>query len=154
MPILLPSVSSSAWKIRQLLPQLRWLHSRKGGASKVDAPPPLQGLSLLDELFPEEIKDARTAPKKSKRTPRIPRLPLPNLDEEGGNHAADRYFLDGQRSFAAFVNRDSLRQWNLSVLIIRRASKSLIESDFRRIAPKGQHINDWKGPGDILQGNQ
>ncbi|MCJ1261358.1 hypothetical protein MMC22_001222 [Lobaria immixta] len=49
------------------------------------------------------------------------------------------------------MERDSLRQFNLAVLVIRRASKSLVESDFRRIAPKGQHIDDWKGPGDILK---
>lgn len=52
----------------------------------------------------------------------------------------------------AFVERDSLRQWNISVLVIRRASRSLIESDFRRVAPKGRHIDDWKGLGDILRG--
>lgn len=52
----------------------------------------------------------------------------------------------------ALVERDSLRQWNISVLVIRRASRSLIESDFRRVAPKGQHIDDWKALGDILRG--
>jgi len=88
-------------------------------------------LSLFEELFPEEVKKH-----------------LNEVDDEDG------YTLGQGRPIGhtESASRAAFRQWNLAVLIIQRASKSLIESDFRRIAPKGQHIEDWKGPGDPLKG--
>ena len=44
------------------------------------------------------------------------------------------------------------RLWDLAILVLSRASSSLLNDDFRRIAPRGHHIDDWKGPGDILKG--
>lgn len=37
------------------------------------------------------------------------------------------------------------------VLVLQNASKSFVESDFRRLVPSGQHIKGWKGEGDILK---
>lgn len=108
-------------------------------------------LSLFEELFPEEVKKPLNPGQGANSTgQRIPRLPLPDLDgvEEDG-------YTIGQgrpNDLTEAASRAAFRQWNLAVLIIQRASRSLIESDFRRIAPKGQHIEDWKGPGDPLKG--
>jgi len=109
-------------------------------------------LSLFEELFPEEVKKHLSLGHKAGNTEqRIPRLPLPDLDEVDDE---DGYTLGQGRPIGhtESASRAAFRQWNLAVLIIQRASKSLIESDFRRIAPKGQHIEDWKGPGDPLKG--
>lgn len=144
MPILRllpPLILSPACRSRLSLLFLHRLHN--GGGV-----PPSPDLSLLEELFPEEVQKKRSR-RPTKGQQHIPRLPLYTLREEtqeGHN------VVRGGKSLEAFVERDSLRQWNISVLVIRRASRSLIESDFRRVAPKGQHIDDWKGLGDILRG--
>ncbi|KAI9681499.1 MAG: hypothetical protein M1817_002783 [Caeruleum heppii] len=38
-----------------------------------------------------------------------------------------------------------------TILLLRYASKNLVETDFRRIVPRGEHIAAWKGAGDFLQ---
>lgn len=141
--LLPPSRLSRACRSRLLQPILRKLHNNGGGGV-----PPSPDLSLLEELFPEEVQKKRNR-FPAKELQHIPRLPLSTLIEEtieGAN------VVRGGKQLEAFVERDSLRQWNISVLVIRRASRSLIESDFRRVAPKGRHIDDWKGLGDILRG--
>lgn len=135
---------------------LRWVHNRKVIKEASTSKPQKHQLSLFEELFPEEIDHHKSHQEGSRGIDKtIPRLPLPNVDEVDrlypGNRTEGRVQYDGS-SRVAFMERDSLRQWNLAVLVIRCASKSLVESDFRRIAPKGQHIDDWKGPGDILKG--
>ena len=37
------------------------------------------------------------------------------------------------------------------MLVLNTASPSLSEADFRRIAPKGKHIKEWTGPGELLK---
>ncbi len=39
-----------------------------------------------------------------------------------------------------------------TVLVLRGASPSLTEADFRRMIPKGKHIEEWAGEGSILKG--
>lgn len=146
MPILRllpPSILSPACHSRLVPPILRRLHNGGGGV-----PPSAPDLSLLEELFPEEVQKKRCrSPTEGQQ--QIPRLPLSTLTEE---NPEGHNVVRGGKHLEALVERDSSRQWNISVLVIRRASRSLIESDFRRIAPKGQHIDDWKGLGDILRG--
>lgn len=48
----------------------------------------------------------------------------------------------------------AFRHQQMAVLALYIASKSLIESDFRPVAPKGKPIDEWAGLGDILKGNQ
>lgn len=141
--LLLPSRLSLVCHSRLLPPILRQLHN--SGRRGV---PPSPDLSLLEELFPEEVQRKRNR-SRAKELQHIPRLPLSTLTEE--THEGPN-LVRGGKYLEAFVERDSSRQWNISVLVIRRASRSLIESDFRRVAPKGQHIDDWKGLGDILRG--
>ena len=114
--------------------------------------PKNQELSLFEELFPEETKKSQGTDEKTDDTGQhIPRLPLPNLNvvDEPDDFKADQGRA-GDLTNAA--SRAALRRWNLAILVMQRVSKSLNESDFRRIAPKGQHIEDWKGPGDPLKG--
>ncbi len=39
-----------------------------------------------------------------------------------------------------------------TVLILYNASPSLIEHEFRRIVPRGKHIKEWRGAGNIEKG--
>ena len=127
----------------------RWLHNPasriKHGRSKEKA------VSLFDELFPED-KDRRQK-KSRKADTQIPRLPLSDIDH------LDLYGRRGDQSkrhankLAEGAAQSAVKQWNPAVLVLQRASKSLIDADFRRVSPKGRHIEEWTGPGDILKGS-
>lgn len=110
-------------------------------------------LSLLEELFPEEFGQAAAPDTVNDGEEVIPRLPLVDFDDEDDfyNDAQNlKQFEDGQIESSSV--KDALHEWDLAVLVVNRASKSLIESDFRRLIPRGQHIDEWRGPGDILKG--
>ena len=111
-----------------------------------------QSLSLFEELFPEEANKAKKPEQKADTTEQhVPRLPLPDLDQADEQDP----YIGGQgrpSDVTEAASRAAFRQWNLAILVLQRASKSLSDSDFRRVAPKGQHIGDWKGPGDPLKG--
>ena len=117
-------------------------------------PPVRPELSLFEELFPEEVEKHET--KESADDPKVPALPkllLPGIDIDDGG------FEDGyvkrrkpEEETTKIASTDAYRHWNLAILVFQVASPSLVESDFRRIAPKGQHLRDWVGPGDIFRG--
>lgn len=109
--------------------------------------------SLLEELFPEDGYSSSVSSKPKDQD--LPRLPLPEVDEFFEEFQGD---LDHSRDRPSDVTKTAaahaFRHQKLAVLALHIASKSLIESDFRRVAPKGKHIDDWTGPGDILKGRQ
>ena len=113
--------------------------------------PLLKKRSLFEELFPEEIRirEARC----EEEGQNVPRLPLPEIDEFFEDFQDD---LSRGWEYGEEVTKDiavnTIKRNNITVLILHIAGKSLVESDFRRIAPKGKHIDDWIGPGDILKG--
>lgn len=110
-----------------------------------------QRLSLLEELFPEDGYMNRIGTEVKDQD--VPRLPLLEVDEFFEEPQDD---LDRSRNRPNKVTKTAavhaFRHQKLAVLVLQIASKSLIESDFRRVAPKGRHIDDWTGPGDILKG--
>lgn len=110
-----------------------------------------QRLSLLDELFPE--KGSTNKDDSKTRSKDVPRLTLPEVDDFF-EEFDDENNPSGRRSSKVTQGAvaDAFRHQKIAVLALEIASKSLIESDFRRIAPKGKHIDDWTGPGDILKG--
>ena len=133
--------------------RLRYLHSAGGDPSRKDRVrrQKAQKLSLFEELFPEETRKREDCTLNiEEKYHDVPRLPLPEVDEE--NHG-DR---DPSRVRSAQVANQAtagaFRQKKLAVLVLQIASKSLIESDFRLVAPKGEHIARWTGPGDLLKG--
>lgn len=110
-------------------------------------------MSLFDELFPEDSDQAVAPDAVNEGEEVIPRLSLVDFDDE------DDFYNDAQNwkhSEDGRIERpnvkDALHERDLAVLVVNRASKSLIESDFRRLIPRGQHIGEWRGPGDILKG--
>lgn len=109
--------------------------------------------SLFEALFPEEASKYSTSEKDLKlQYPDIPKLSLPVLDEDEsfGNEYMRGRIAGTEKAKAA--SQDAFQSWNPSILVLQVASPSLIDSDFRRIAPKGQHISEWTGPGDYFKG--
>ena len=110
--------------------------------------------SLFEELFPEEASASKSGKANLESHGKdIPKLSLPELDED--DTFEDEYtrsrISEVEKSRAA--SKEGFRLWNPSVLVLQVASPSLIDDDFRRIAPKGQHIDEWTGPGDYFKGN-
>lgn len=147
-----PHIVRSLW---ESIRSQRWrsLHHSRGGSNgkkRVPRSQP-QRLSLLEELFPGDgYKNKLSSEVKDQE---LPRLPLPELDEFFEEVPDD---LGRNRDRPSKVTQSAaahaFRHQKLAVLVLQTASKSLIESDFRRVAPKGKHIDDWTGPGDILRG--
>ncbi|KAL8694222.1 MAG: hypothetical protein Q9218_001109 [Villophora microphyllina] len=134
---------------------LRWLHSqtseqvKNGKGRKAQRKP----VSLFDELFPAEKESRRTvANGSSQDDPQIPRLPLTDIEHLDSLSHHDESSNGGKRKLTKEAAQESVKKWNPAILVLQRASKSLTEADFRRIAPKGQHIEEWTGPGDIVKG--
>ena len=145
------------WNSRTLY-HLRLLHEcrKRAGSSRrvnvLQSQPP-EKPSLLEELFPEEVrKDEDHDFTSYDRLEKVPRLPLPEVDDSlaGSEHESSSERSQPQRKTKAAA-ANAFRQQQLAVLSLETGSTSLIESDFRRIAPKGQHIDDWTGPGDVLK---
>lgn len=106
--------------------------------------------SLLEELFPEvKRKDLSPTPTPKRE---VPRLFLPN-----------DYVVDAPipRPATPTTRRERLthalqsRGEEVTVLTLSRCSTELSESDFRRLIPKGRHIEAWIRDGefyDIIPG--
>lgn len=131
---------------RECIGLVRWIH-RPQVALTDRSTTGLQAekVSLFDELFSKENKQTSNSIE-------VPRLPLSDIDhlESFPLRYETRKKLANKLTQAAA--QSSVKQWNPAVLVLSRASKSLVDADFRRVAPKGRHIGEWTGPGDILKG--
>lgn len=131
----------------------RGLHVSKQRSSSKRNDPRSQPrkVSLLEELFPEE--DTSSGSTSEAKDKDLPRLPLPEVDEFFEDFQDD---LNRSKNTSNNVTKtaaaNAFRHQQLAVLALQIASKSLVESDFRRVAPRGKHIDEWTGPGDILKG--
>lgn len=110
--------------------------------------------SLFAELFPEEIdKKAASRSLNEDIDLTVPPLPLPKLEKPLKGHGIQTSDdLLPAKQATKVASSDAYKHRKTAVLVLQCASKSLVESDFRRIAPKGMHIDGWTGPGDILTG--
>ena len=136
--------------------QLRYLHNAGGRPNRKDRVrrQKPQKVSLFEELFPEETqKKEDSSHNIEEKYHDVPRLPLPEVGESFEEHHDDP---DRSRARSEKVTSqataEAFRQKRLAVLVLQIASKSLVESDFRRVAPKGKHIAHWTGPGELLKG--
>ena len=135
--------------------RLRYLHSAGGNPSRKDRVrrQKAQKVSLFEELFPEETRKRDFTLNIEEKYHDVPRLPLPEVGEGFEENHGD---LDRSRvrsgQVASQATAEAFRQEKLAVLVLQIASKSLIESDFRLVAPKGEHIARWTGPGELLKG--
>ena len=105
---------------------------------------------LLEELFHEEAHRGNVG--SGSRKQNVSPLPLPEVDK-GFEASFDNPNGSGERSLGTIPAAATGVIWHqrLAVLVLETASKSLVESDFRRIAPEGKQIDHWTGPGDTLK---
>ncbi|KAI9787999.1 MAG: hypothetical protein M1816_007303 [Peltula sp. TS41687] len=71
------------------------------------------------------------------------------VEEEGRSHGSIRYpwrMPQEEKKPARLANGQEV-----ALLALYNASTSLTESDFRRIVPRGKHIREWRGEGEILE---
>ncbi|KAI4170790.1 MAG: hypothetical protein LQ343_004679 [Gyalolechia ehrenbergii] len=124
--------------VRRYLGLVRWSHGPRRALTNSGRIKGLQAgkVSLFDELFLEENKQDHDLVE-------IPRLPLSDIDHLGSFpfHPKSRKQLANKLTQTAA--HGSVKQWNPAVLVLSRASKSLVDADFRRVAPKGRHIGEW-----------
>ena len=109
--------------------------SSTDSTSAVDSTSSIDELgSLYEQLFPEEA--AKSAQSDSSRDD-VPRLDLPR--NSGG--------VDSRSTQAANLPEMDDRPIR-TVLILRGASKTLTEDDFRRAMPRGRHLQEWTQRGE------
>ncbi|MCJ1431141.1 hypothetical protein MMC27_000492 [Xylographa pallens] len=122
-------------------------------AEEVIHMPVQRELSLLEQLFPEEAKTQAKASEHGRKVQEeLARLPPPEFDElyESLNDDSDYMQLTSKlKTREATIN--AFRQKNTTILLLSRVSTALCDADFRRIVPRGIHIEEWRGPGDILK---
>ena len=109
--------------------------------------------SLFEQLFP----DQRVIEKDKPRQDDIPRLPIRTVTPESPTPSSslsrkDAQALHWSRVFDHERQERANRPAKTSVLVLRNASKTLVEDDFRRLIPQGKHLEGWKlDEGDIVR---
>jgi hypothetical protein len=99
--------------------------------------------SLLEELFPEATSTPQ--PPHPEKRDQYPKLELPD-----STPIIRRELVDGPRSAKEHVV-DSFRSKGeqITVLQLTNCSTELTEADFRRLIPKGKHIEAWRRDGEF-----
>ena len=107
-----------------------------------------RAISLLEELFGTSTQRGSSKKAKVKLAREIPKIALEHIvptDEQLSHENQER-----QPKITLFDRQRHNR--SVAVLVLRKASKFLIESDFRRAIPSSRHIEGWARTGDILRG--
>lgn len=118
---------------------------------KGDDQPKSQDHSLYEQLFPEQRKELDSRQDAARRVPRVP------LDKET---VARKHMFKAPVTFTAEndvrpseaarrLEQNMLREQQASgpvesVLVLRNATKNLLEEDFKRLTPHGRHLEGWK----------
>ena len=100
-------------------------------------------LSLAEQLFPEESKRheaSQTAPRD------VPRIPVEAPSTLSHVQVTKRDRKAGHISAGAAAARAQRRaeEPHRGILVLRCASHNLTEEEFRRVEPRGLHIEGWK----------
>ncbi|KAH8732153.1 hypothetical protein GQ44DRAFT_697171 [Phaeosphaeriaceae sp. PMI808] len=116
--------------------------SSKSGPSQIDE---LSELSLLEELFPEVNPSSPSKPKEKRD--HYPKLDLPESRGLVRQELVDRPQTRREQITESFQNSGE----NITVLQLEHCSIELIEADFRRLIPKGRHIETWNRDGQFYK---
>lgn len=144
--------TSLSWPISSCAPSKHYSKSVKAKGETARSSQSQQA-SLFDELFPEEKEGSQPTTNRPEHDElHVPRLPLSDIDHLDPYPASSGGLRGPSKKRAEAAAQGAPKQWDPAVLVLNRASKSLVDADFRRIAPKGRHIGEWTGPGDILKG--
>lgn len=104
-------------------------------------PPP----SLLDELFPEASSQAQPDTPDRRPPPKLD-LPAPDVNPHIRLTPSDAR-SDREKAIDAFRARGE----TTTVLQLSNCSTALTEADFRRLVPRGLHIESWTRDGDFYR---
>jgi hypothetical protein len=107
--------------------------------------------SLLEELFPEEtkqvlVKETSEQPDTPPRIP-VPHVPLDSTAEAGLTRRKVAEHSEKRRPMQKAIPLTDTS----TVLELRFASKSLTEEDFRRLIPRGLHMQEWTRRGEFVK---
>ena len=107
------------------------------------------GKSLLEELFPEQIKDRQRLPSERHKQQDPEALFDPpiidDFQEEFLPKSPPTENSAGEPTLRAALNDKT------TILVLEGGDANLSEVDFRRVAPKGWHIEEWRGREDPLK---
>ncbi len=119
-----------------------------------DTHDPKKPISLFDDLFPEESRARQEQQKEAEDM--LEKLPAFHYDvkpQAVGIEEAKRLREEELGRIVPFIDQQQIRDLTAvtqSVLVLKACSKTLEESDFFRLGPKGAHIEGWIG--QILKG--
>ncbi|MCJ1441473.1 MAG: hypothetical protein MMC23_001962 [Stictis urceolatum] len=130
------------------LQRLQYLLQNNNSSAQTSPPSPPQKsssqMSLLEQLFPEEAAKEKvrlaahhSSPDSAPTPPRLDPLDFPTAPETPPTSPSP--------------STDLYREQDLTIMILSGLSSLLSNSDFQRIIPRGQHIEEWRGPGDVLK---
>jgi hypothetical protein len=102
--------------------------------------------SLLDELFPEASSLA--PPDLSGERPSPPKLDLPAPDT---NANIRLYDMDTRTDREKAIDAFRARGEQTTVLQLSHCSTALTEPDFRRLVPRGKHLDTWSSTGEFYK---
>jgi hypothetical protein len=115
--------------------------------------------NIFEELFPEERKK-RDDLEREKQLEKLPPFEWNERSEAGltGREVKEEQIREQHQpvpmqkdfDFRGVSSQETLLRREASVLILSGASKTLEESDFFRVSPKGEHIEGWTS--GILKG--
>lgn len=108
------------------------------------APTETNERSLFEELFPEA--SGYVQPYYSGRNP-YPKLDLPNYTPLVQRSASNVRKSDRERMMESFLEGGE----RITALQLLHCSTELTEADFRRIIPKGKHIEGWARGGEFYK---
>lgn len=106
------------------------------------APDQVSEQSLLDELFPEASSQAQPIPTDRRPSPPKLDLPLPDSNPHIRLTPSDTR-TDREKAIDAFRARGE----TTTILQLSNCSTALTDADFRRLIPRGLHIESWTRDG-------
>jgi hypothetical protein len=104
------------------------------------------GQSLLEELFPEANSTPQPRPVEKNRD-QYPRLELPKSTPVVRPEVVERPRKLVEQAAESFQQRGE----QIAVLQLTNCSTGLTEADFRRIIPKGKHLEGWRRDSDFYK---
>ncbi|KAF2457922.1 hypothetical protein BDY21DRAFT_363516 [Lineolata rhizophorae] len=107
---------------------------------------PNDELSLHEQFFPEFTQSKTSHAPHAREVPRIP-VEVPRREQEPPlepQKVLEGNGLPWEKPFDIYKPQ-------YAIVCVRNASPNLIEDDFRRLAPKGKHIEDWTALGELLR---
>ncbi|KAF2204993.1 hypothetical protein GQ43DRAFT_386738 [Delitschia confertaspora ATCC 74209] len=105
--------------------------------------------SLLEELFPEVKVKVAAPPVPEERYPKlIPPKPIAVLAKEPVKEVRKSPSQERREQLTKAFNA---RGEEITVLKLSNCSTELTESDFRRLVPKGKHIESWVRDGEFYK---